>query len=488
MKTNRITILLLLLLGFIMSVKANFRSGAIVTIYNDTLVGFIDVADELSLYNSCTFKQALNGAPVKYLPQSLLSFSLDKPRRTFVSRYIPGESIQVFVEQHVAGFVSLNSLNIPKKSIFFIEKDGVMHALPYDRQERMVDDGYTRRMRMIETTYHRDTLKMVMADQPMLFPEIDKIPSPQMKNLTELVVRYNRLLAQGSSSEFETSPKHPSIVNLLVEGKMCLYKGEDEKENTRFFIAIGQKGRLIELPYSLKDDLHLNGMVIKSHKSHTSQHKDTLKRYMADAPVLHNLIDDIRKPSEMNLRKLVLEYNSYIDEATYLHQNRLRRLPLNMLVMPGFYVVGSKDGSFQPGVQLFLGFVPSNEHIFLKTGAFVYTSNTPLTNLHYTSDEHYEYSPPATTLKVPMQIDFRLKERLLQPCLAIGYNYYFYDEIKPYHRELFPVIAPSVNVFINRRMAFRISAEFEFSNGEMISYLPRKFDNVNVFAGLQIKL
>jgi hypothetical protein len=495
MKLFRQVTLLVLLIFPILSVSAqsNFRVGKIITNNNDTVAGYIDTKSESGLFRECRFKTNESSPVSTYTPRTIKVFIIggSAPRKFVGATYLLG-SVGMFLEVLSEG--NLNLYYCKEGDVkYFVQRKGetAIHSLPYQRMERYVDDGYTRRLKIIETVYHMDTLKMLMKDKPALYADIEKIQSPERNSLIALVDKYNSTgfpVAIYPSRSNQAVSEKPE---LLRKGKMNLYMSTDSASQQHFYIRKGENAQLVELPYKKYENQTYQGVLIRSYASTSTNHIDTLKKYMADATPLFATIDDMRIPAKNKLVKLVDEYNSYIDEGTYNKAHRLKRIPFNIDVVPGFNstIINPQDPTVRLGALVDIGFVNSNKHYFFKTGLSVFTGNTPLTDRYYVSSEVFqEYYPPARTLKIPLQVEYRFSEKAIQPFLSIGYNLYLIKEIKPYNVVLLPAISPGINVQLGKRFSIRLGVEIEFNNDNLVSYFPTALKRASLFTGLQIKL
>jgi len=487
------TTVLLFLITFFSGISAqnSFRAGKIITNNGDTLTGFIDARTESKLFKECLFKQQENSPVLTYKPADIRAYLLVNDMRKFIRGSLHHASGNVFLEVLCEGNLNLYYLNNDATN-YFIQKKGekAVHTLPYERTERYVDNGYTKRLKVIETTYHIDTLKMVMKDRLSLYSDIEKIHRPERQNLMEIVSKYN---SNNPVSQTQKSPEttvEPNKPVLLRTGKMNLYVQTNASDEKQFYIRKESGSRLIELPFTKKKDINYRGILIHSYANYTTNHIDTLKKYMADAIPLYPSIDEIRIPTKKKLQKLTDEYNAYTDENTYVQKHTLKRLPLNIDVVPGFnYAFANlqnhvvKFGSF-----LDIGFLQSNKYIYFRSGLFVYKGYTPLTDNYYSSGYLSTYYPPATTWLIPLQVEFRFSEKMIQPTLSVGYNFYLFDEIKPFNKSLLPVISPGINIQMNKRFSVHMNLEFEFKDDKLMAYIPKTFKKAGLFFGLQIKL
>jgi len=490
MKTFRHTLTVLL---FVISITAgysqSFQLGKLITNNGETLVGLISFNPDAKTYKECRFKSQKNAPVTTYSPENIQALVYDKGPRKYIQGRLPYESRSFFFKVLCEGKVNLLYQAKYDSAQFFVQKQGeaAIHSLPYRQMQRFVDNGYSRQLKTIETTYHIDTLKAVMKDAPGLFNDIENTKSPSQSNLIRLVSRYNSGQSSAVLTQEKKTPLASNPPELLRKGKINLYMQTAADDNKHFFIQKGEGTTLIELPFTRNENKQYQGMVIRSYSDYTTMHIDTLKKYMADASPLFASIEEIKTPSKGKLTKVIDEYNSYLDEATYTKKHALRRLPLNIDLIPGFYYSDSRYHVFDFGSMIDIGFISCNKHLFLKSGLFVFKTNTPLTDKYY-SQGGDTLKAAARVYKIPLQLEYRFLERTIQPCLAIGYNYYVIKEDKPYNRALMPVVSPGINILMGNRFSARFNMEMEFNNAFKVSYVPESLQRINLFVGFQIKL
>lgn len=491
---RQVTLLVMIFPILSISAQSSFWLGQIITNNNDTVVGYIDTKSESGLFRECRFKTKDNSPVSTYTPETIKAFSIgvSAPRKFVGATYSSVSSEVVFLEILSEGNLNLYYYNEGGVK-YFVQRKGetAIHSLPYQRTERYVDNGYSKRMKIIETVCHMDTLKMLMKDKPALYADIEMIQSPERNSLIVLVNKYNSKSFQAVIFPIRKNLAVSEKLVLLRKGKMNLYLLTDSASEQHFYIRKRDNALLVELPYKKYENQTYQGVLIRSYANSTTNHIDTLKKYMADATPLFATIDEIRIPAKNKLEKLVDEYNSYIDEDTYNTDHRLKRIPLNIDVVPGFNltIINPQDPIVRFGALVDVGFVNSNKHYFFKTGLSVFTGNTPLTDRYYVSSEVYqEYYPPARTLKIPLQVEYRFSEKAIQPVISIGYNLYLIKEIKPYNVVLLPAFSPGMNVQMGKRFSIRLGVEIEFNNDNLVSYFPIALKRASLFTGLQMKL
>lgn len=85
------------------------------------------------------------------------------------------------------------------------------------------------------------------------------------------------------------------FVEEIVKSKVSLYALNNDAD-TKFYLKKRGSSRLIDLPVTRLPETIYNGYAIKSYNSYTTNHKDTLRKYMNDAVEIDKYIDKIAFP------------------------------------------------------------------------------------------------------------------------------------------------------------------------------------------------
>jgi len=483
MKNLILLTLTLNILSLNLNAKAKFLPGIIITAKQDTLRGLINCSDYAKLNKTCVFKANAKSKILKYTPLMLKGFQLISSKRTFVSALNPTSNKSVFMEVVCDGKIRLLSV----KDAFFVQKqnDNKIYDLIYSSQELYVDNGYTRQLRIVENKQFIETLKFIMNDKENLFNEIEKLNKPEIKSLTRIVNLYN---SKQSITNFPTEKRQllsTEKLTLLRKGKISLYSNPN---NENSFYIQKQGNLLSEITFNQNEDLNYNGVLIHSYANTSDYHKDTLMKYMGDAKLLIPSINFIKKPDKKNLEKLVDEYNSYTDDSTYIKKNTIKRLALNIDIIPGIYLPDTKNTNFKAGALLNIGFTKSNKYIFLKTGLFSYKSITENYIKYYTLPV-LGYTPTyGDAFKIPLQAEFRINAKYIQPFIAAGYNIYLINDKGNRNQYYFPTIAPGINFNAGERFALHLNLDWEFHKNKGTELFPEYFSSLYLFSGIKINL
>lgn len=271
------------------------------------------------------------------------------------------------------------------------------------------------------------------------------------------------------------------FIEELASGKLNLYVHTGLSHDRTFYIRKANETILIEVPYSIQTKKYYNGLVINSMVNGSTNHIDTLKKYMADAKPLYSDIEVIEVPTKTKLVKLINEYNAFTDEKTYIAEHTIKRLPYNLYITPGLFFTSLRKYVLLGGSEVCVGFVNTNQHYFLRTGIFLSSTRD-----YEASSANNDYANHML-FKVPLQFEYRFSEKLIQPRVAVGCNYYAGDSISVVH----PSISAGVNLKVSDRVSFTIMPEVEFKGYQFVNPVLdwfSRYSNFCLFTGIQIKL
>ena len=471
------------ILAFNLSAKSKFVQGIIITSEQDTLKGLINCSDFTKLHKECIFKVDSKAKTSKYIPYTLKSFQIISSQREFVSAINPTNNKPVFMEVVRDGSIRLLAV----KNAFFVQRQNQekIYDLIYSRQELYVDNGYSKQLKVVEDKQFIEALKLLMKDKEYLFDEIEKLSRPEFKDLTRIIDLYNSKQLVPSEKTENKQLEINEKLTLLRQGKINLYS--NPKNENSFYIQ-KQGCSLAEVTFNLNENLNYEGLSIHSYANTSDHHKDTLLKYMGDAKLLIPSINHISKPDKKNLEKLVDEYNSYGNDSAYIQKNTIKRLPLNIDIIPGVYFPDLRNDNYKAGALLNIGFTHSNKNLFLKTGLFSYNSITEKYIMYYTSP--FSERPPVLgkACKIPLQAEYRINTKYVQPVIAAGYNIYLINDQGVHYQYYFPTIAPGVNFNFGQRFALHLNLDLEIRKNKGTELFPEYFSSLYFFTGLKINL
>lgn len=478
----RYFIVLALLCGAMSAISPAYASsdkspGYVVTVSGDSLGGQLVVPSyDDELQTSVTLSNHAG---------TLKRFSIAELRRVYIKKTClqkvkSGGEFRL-MEVLYAGPVSLYR-DRSRAHRLYAGQDTNVHELTYTRTERYVDNGYSRRWRMVELLSYQDTLRMLMDNRRDLWNDIEAITRPEEKKLIALLDKYKQATPPTSNST--------DIPQLLIDGKISLYVGRNGQAE-QYYIR-KEKGRMVPLVYKWQADITGDGIRIASYSSKQGAFRDSLSKYMADAPAVQALAKQLNAPERKSLIRLVNEYNCYTGEEAFERAHAIKRLPGNFELIGGmnFVLNSNDDPATRFGLYVMSGIIPANHYVFVRTGLFAYKGNTPETDLYYTLQERdLVYFPPQITLRIPLQIEIRLPKHFVQPHLGVGYNYYYFTKTnKPYRQSIRPSVSVGIDVQVTRRVSLRVMGEAELKNKELMSWTPERMNRSQLFIGGLVRL
>lgn len=273
------------------------------------------------------------------------------------------------------------------------------------------------------------------------------------------------------------------FLEMLITGKMNLYYCFDKSLESYFFIQKRGEKHLANLPFTRIYRNVRTGYTTYLKTIDSSNHTDTLKKYMQDTPDLFSRIDEIDVPRQKNLIKLVKMYNGY-NQDKFMTESHIKKVnPLTIYLSPAFVYTNFRTSVWNKynilgGIQIALSLNQSNERLFFNTGILipVYRNYYPgLVNL----SEDFK-----SLIKVPILFEYRFPNKMIQPRFSIGYNLYKNDV----SLAIQSTVLAGVNIRLSKGVSLSIIPGVEFAGSETFIILPVSYDNFSLFTGLQIKL
>lgn len=204
-KYLRFIILIVLIIFISIPVHATFRPGKVITLNGDTLEGYINYKSDKNLCRVCLFRIDKSKAIHSYYPKDIRSYQFTKESRKFISDSVLMEDnkIPVFMEVVPVGhFRIYHFTEMNLKNYFFVYKIGDRKVvyLPFKRyyMKETYDHGLNKYSKIYTrtTTFHIDSLKMLLNDAPNFFDQIENIEEPNIKNLKKLLINYQKSFEQ----------------------------------------------------------------------------------------------------------------------------------------------------------------------------------------------------------------------------------------------------------------------------------------------------
>jgi hypothetical protein len=265
---------------------------------------------------------------------------------------------------------------------------------------------------------------------------------------------------------------------------MSLYYYKDENKKDNFFIQKREMKDKVILPFKRGYKKNLNGFIINSMTSNSTNHIDTLKKYMDDATGIYPDIELIDIPMKSNLLKLVIQYNSLFGDKYVSLKPKKTINPIGVFFTPGgiystTMITDMSKYTIFGGFSVSVHLLKNNDHYFVNSGAFIagFTETSVL-------NDKVQVMSHDNLIRIPLKLEYRLTENTIQPRFNIGYNLY------NSHLGAFILssLSAGVNVKLTRYLVLSVLPEFEFKGAGNFSLIPDKYKSFNIFAGLEIKL
>jgi hypothetical protein len=177
----------------------DFRPGYIVTSSYDTVNGLIDV--NASLVDRCVFKLTPESGPTVYSPEEIREFRVHAAKY-FVSNKITinEEEKQVFLEYLLHGIVNLYFINLDNQDYYFVEKDGIIHALSNERKtvtrtdiQAVNQNDQTLKTYQVRSAPYHGMLTWLFQDAPEVLPLVQNTQYNH-RSLIKLTSEYHNLV------------------------------------------------------------------------------------------------------------------------------------------------------------------------------------------------------------------------------------------------------------------------------------------------------
>jgi len=259
------------------------------------------------------------------------------------------------LKQLVAGSTALYSY---KNSLFFITVQGINRYihLPFQQGLRDVDDGYVRKRRLVNTTYHIDTLLKYLPEK-QFEGRIRSLLTINATNLQTLISDYNRFVEEGIAPfAVKAAVKTENTeLKLLVEGKITLYQS-GSGENMQFYIFKDGHDAMIHLPVVKSEHAFIGqNLAVLSYPVYDKSFQDSLRKYMSDAPIIANQTWAMGFPTASSLSSIVRKYNAEFEtKFSLLKEMRNVKFSINPGIQFYNYIYHPMQ---EDSVTLFSGFL-----------------------------------------------------------------------------------------------------------------------------------
>lgn len=188
----RVSILLLgLIIGTSLAkAQSDFRSGYIIQLSGDTLLGEIDSRGDILMSRMCRFRLVGSKEFKKYSPNEILAYRF-VDGKYYVSKRIGRRAI--FLEYLIKGKLNVYYYRDDKGDHYFLQKEGEkLTSLPYKEEKKYVDG----KEYFYQSSGHIGILSYYMKDAPNFKSRIKRIKEPEHNNLIKLAEDYHNTVCK----------------------------------------------------------------------------------------------------------------------------------------------------------------------------------------------------------------------------------------------------------------------------------------------------
>ena len=227
MKHKLLFITVLLVIGRILNAQIDFRSGYIIMLNNDTVVGSLDYRGDKTMGEVCRFKTA--EFEKAYSPNDILEYRFTGSKY-FISKALNGKN--VFMEFLIQGKINIYYLRDTSGDHYYLEKDnsGIVE-IPYE--EGIKEINYTRYF--YEKKKYIGVLNYYMQDAPQFQKEIANMGKPEHKSLIKLAEDYHNLVCKDRACIIYEKKPELFKLNLEISGGLLNYQKADNLVAWNYF-------------------------------------------------------------------------------------------------------------------------------------------------------------------------------------------------------------------------------------------------------------
>ena len=270
------------------------------------------------------------------------------------------------------------------------------------------------------------------------------------------------------------------FLEVVVEGYLNLYTIVQSGYKEIYFLRKNGSKQFVQIPFDkylqevTDSDKHYNSTKIEWYIS--TNHIDTLKKYMFEAPEIYLEIEKTKEVTHASLIKLFKLYHIQICKTSICITHEKINKPIGFDVTPSvtYLIAGNKIHSLTNGVfggcTASLGLLKNNERLYLTAGMFFSKSITG-SNLNYI---------------IPIQFLYLFPQKTLQPFFAVGFSFVNFKE---YNMDFVPLLSfkSGMNFWVSKKIALSISVEPNLIS----TYDPFSpeiyYGFLNLYAGCKIK-
>ena len=226
----------LLLLGLLFTAElanaqTDFRSGYVINLNKDTLIGEIDYRGDILMGEVCRFRVNETGKEVKYSPSDIIAYRFNEGKY-FVSKELNGKNI--FLEFLIKGQINIYYHRDVTGDHYFLEKEGTkIIELPYEEGVKYENDVPY----FYSSTQHIGILNYYMQDAPEFQSRIYKMGKPEHYTLIKLAEDYHHKVCKDGECIIYEKKIPLLIFNIEIIGGIVKYQNTDYNNDKNYFQA-----------------------------------------------------------------------------------------------------------------------------------------------------------------------------------------------------------------------------------------------------------
>jgi hypothetical protein len=268
------------------------------------------------------------------------------------------------------------------------------------------------------------------------------------------------------------------FLEVVVDGYLNLYKIVQPGAKELFFLRKNGSKQLVYIPFEkYLQDVTDNDKRYNTTKTEwyvSTNHIDTLKKYMSEAPEIYPEIENTKEVTQASLIRLFKLYHKQICKTSICIEFEKKNKPVRFDITPSvmYLIPGNRmypsTNRILGGCTAALGLFKNNERLYMAAGIYFYKSESESKLYHI----------------IPLQFLYLFPQKTIQPFFAAGVS--FSDFIGDY-LEIGTILTfkSGLNFWFTKNIALSISVEpnliTPFSNPEIY------YGFLNLYAGCKIK-
>jgi len=266
------------------------------------------------------------------------------------------------------------------------------------------------------------------------------------------------------------------FLETVITGKLELYYWKDYRVGDVMYMSKQGDSLLIPFPFSQFDGnpgeyyMRIEKVVL------TTEHQDTLRKYMEDRPDLYKDIKMIQRPKLDNLTRLIMKYDNIVDTTEIQNKTNSLSRPALFFITPGitnsdYNLLSRTSWDFYAGATFSLRLSGKYDQFTLNVGC--YKRMVKGIPIYRDINSHY---------KIPIYLEYSFKGKWFRPFLGFGVDGFINDYST---RFLFaPAVGCSIKIIDRMAFSLRYASDLEIFENEG-NRLMATYDSMT--AGVQFK-